>query len=831
VTWLLSIMAFLFLQTPPQPDVEKYQDWCMQGGQQVVTQGQNSTTRVQRSFPQCRITVFDHGTTNRSTIFSSDTHTPLGNPFDNQDRTTGQYYFYAAHGRYDVQIAATGLTTFTLTDITLGGINTGNVTPPPPAINCGLTTVPPNQIATCIQMTGGLAYPQWWGAKADGVILGGAGGGTGCTGTVGSATISCTGASFAAGDVGKRFDLAHAGTPSCGPTTWGRSDLVMNCGLVGTITAVTNATTLTLSTQVLSAVVNEQFAYASSDDNAVQQAINSTAHTIALSGIYGITGPVSGQTAGNGIVAGVFKNRSIVGYGLGRLLRIGPIAWSGTSGATLYIGDGSENFTMQNVSIWGTNALGELSQFGAGHDSVVIGFGNAAAIRNISFLDCDFSHNWGIGLHAGGGNTAANLGVRGMMIRGGFYNGNSYDGLNPNITDGLVISAVNANYNGTGGLEANSWGSMTVTGSVFDHNKDGGMSIGGVGDPTHGSDCTVTGNTFAENGNGVNNPSQGSTVGHGAIFGEGVWNCSITGNTFRHNHLIGLQLTGNPNDQNFTVTGNTISSNGIRNATTGTIGLYGNFWRALVSGNTITDENIVVIETSQRTSGVVTVKTFFPHNFNVGDGVNVDGTPSGIFNNPTATVTSVPSGNVFTFAQAGADTGIESGGYASGTNPEFLQYYGLAIQHSVYSQFVNNHIYLNWVANVAMQSIFTYNNSLFSSETNTLASNDIRMNGLVPSSTGMMLAIPDIQTTDMACMTTGSANSTCTVTIHDNFGSMNRAARCTFRDTPQPNAGFPIVLKVVPANVNDLTVTIGHIDGGAAGGGTIVCASNFLYTD
>lgn len=92
---------------------EKYQNWCQQGGQTVTVSGIVSTTTVQRSFKTCTVTVYLGGTTTLASIYSDDSGTPLANPFTNQNTNTGQFFFYADNGTYDVKFAATGLTTYT----------------------------------------------------------------------------------------------------------------------------------------------------------------------------------------------------------------------------------------------------------------------------------------------------------------------------------------------------------------------------------------------------------------------------------------------------------------------------------------------------------------------------------------------------------------------------------------------------------------------------------------------------------------------------------------------------------------------------------------------
>src|SRR6266403_1483318 len=97
---LLSLITFLCLAPLGRGANQAVRGWCEDGGQTVVTSGLNSTTKVQRSFPQCQIQVFIHGG-GAATIFSDVGGTPLANPFTAQ--TNGQWSFYAADStHYDV---------------------------------------------------------------------------------------------------------------------------------------------------------------------------------------------------------------------------------------------------------------------------------------------------------------------------------------------------------------------------------------------------------------------------------------------------------------------------------------------------------------------------------------------------------------------------------------------------------------------------------------------------------------------------------------------------------------------------------------------------------
>ncbi len=81
--------------------------WCELGGSTVViNNGLSSTGKFQQSFPQCTVTVYQTGTTNKVTIYSTTTGTPLANPFT--ATTKGFWQFYSLSGTYDVNLSGGG---------------------------------------------------------------------------------------------------------------------------------------------------------------------------------------------------------------------------------------------------------------------------------------------------------------------------------------------------------------------------------------------------------------------------------------------------------------------------------------------------------------------------------------------------------------------------------------------------------------------------------------------------------------------------------------------------------------------------------------------------
>jgi hypothetical protein len=104
--------------------LDQFSGWCENGNNKVSVQGALSSTLVQKSYPNtstpstsCKITVYDHGTTNVSTIYSDNlaTPTPLANPF--YVNTNGSYQLFADNGRYDIVGIAGVVQIFSVSDV------------------------------------------------------------------------------------------------------------------------------------------------------------------------------------------------------------------------------------------------------------------------------------------------------------------------------------------------------------------------------------------------------------------------------------------------------------------------------------------------------------------------------------------------------------------------------------------------------------------------------------------------------------------------------------------------------------------------------------------
>jgi hypothetical protein len=127
-------LFFFFLVSIPALSQQRIQGFVEQGGFQYSG---SSSARVQRSFTNATVTVYNAGTTTLSTIYSNGGMTiSKSNPFTTD--STGYYYFYAANGRYDIKFSGTDITSpFTLSDILVTNI----INSPATTTTLGLVTL------------------------------------------------------------------------------------------------------------------------------------------------------------------------------------------------------------------------------------------------------------------------------------------------------------------------------------------------------------------------------------------------------------------------------------------------------------------------------------------------------------------------------------------------------------------------------------------------------------------------------------------------------------------------------------------------------------------
>lgn len=125
---------------------------CTNGGVKAVTSGLSSTNTLQGSYPECLVTVYLTKTTNKATIYSTTTGTPLSNPFT--ATTSGSWLFFASSANtYDVTMSGGTPIPFS-SPVTLTGLNWVG---PSPIIN--FTDV------------GGVCDATWNGASGSGAVI------------------------------------------------------------------------------------------------------------------------------------------------------------------------------------------------------------------------------------------------------------------------------------------------------------------------------------------------------------------------------------------------------------------------------------------------------------------------------------------------------------------------------------------------------------------------------------------------------------------------------------------------------------------------------------
>ncbi len=105
----------------------KLQGFVEQGGHSVLVGGLQSSTKVQQSYPDTTVTVYQAGTIALASIYSDAAGSLKANPFTADDN--GYWFFYADEGRYDIRFSGGAITTpFTLSDVSLIGASGGIVT-------------------------------------------------------------------------------------------------------------------------------------------------------------------------------------------------------------------------------------------------------------------------------------------------------------------------------------------------------------------------------------------------------------------------------------------------------------------------------------------------------------------------------------------------------------------------------------------------------------------------------------------------------------------------------------------------------------------------------
>lgn len=386
----------------------------------------------------------------------------------------------------------------------------------------------------------------WFGAKADArkVI-------DGSMSSSGS-TLTSSLAAFTSADVNKVIDVS--GTGASASDTQG---VTARHNKVGTISAYTSATQVTLSFTSSATVVDKTFHYGTDDSDAVTAAIASAGDAPAC--IY--------FPCGNYLINDTFvlpSNISLAGDGQGvsNLYWVGPTRNSGAGFTLLSIPDATVKVNIYDLSILGTNvtAIGVTSVAGL-YSAIKPGTGSGGSIEDLNFYNIDVGYIWGFGFRSDGdfgdqaGNPPTNINYN---INDCYVHHNGDNGINLNTGGGLTVARCKITYNGKGGIEfAGSRGKFVN--NYVAHNLNVGIAAGGLGNPSLGKDIQVLGNTVERNG------SNGS--GDGISAGGNVVHCIIANNIARENELNGIRIgDGNPDfaslSRDIRVVNNQCMSNG-----------------------------------------------------------------------------------------------------------------------------------------------------------------------------------------------------------------------------------------------------------------------------
>lgn len=512
-------------------------------------------------------------------------------------------------------------------------------------------------------------YPEWWGAKTDGVVAS-------ASISASSTTITCAACGFTSVDIGKLVDINGAGTPNAGVQYYSLAPL-MNANLVGTIAGVTNATTATISVAAGTTVVGAQIVYGTNDRAAIAAALTSlpsSGGSIHFSSGRYIVGSMILLNTSNVTLSGEGPHSSV-------LWSIGPVAWNGaTTYHLLNVNNGVSNTYLRNLGMSGTNALGELNTFGSDvADGLYIctgaggnGCTGTGNITNVIIQNCDFGYFWGIGAHAPGSGTTAGTKVTYLKAYNSVAHDNSYDGWNLNPYDGMQLENCNGTNNGTGGSESAVQGSININGGIYSNNRLVGVVVGGFGSNVIAASTVINGIEASFNGNHVAN-----SVGVGISAGGNAANVTITNNNVRHNDLNGI--SSDPSVRGLVIANNTVVGNGLIAAiSAGATGVSSSGQSAVISNNLIYDDSTYNIITATRTSNVVTISFgSVPHPFLSGETVVVAGVTGATSFNGTFTITGVTV-STFTYAQVAAnDSG--TGGTATDRALGFKQNFGVAV--------------------------------------------------------------------------------------------------------------------------------------------------------
>jgi hypothetical protein len=370
--------------------------------------------------------------------------------------------------------------------------------------------------------------------------------------TSGTQTLTSATAAFTAADIGKVVDIQGAGASAAD-----LQGVTSRHNLVGTITGYTNSTTVTVSVTASATISGKTVTIGTDDTSAVTKA------KAAMSSNAALYFP-RGKYLVNSAALAIASNTKINGDGKGAtvLYYVGPTRNGGSQASLISVGDGVDKFTLSDLSILGTNVggIGNTSVNGLTF-GVRIGTGATGAISNITIRNCEIAYIWGMGIRTDGdvGDQAADPPTNiNFKILDCDVHHCSDNGINPNTGGGLLVRGCHLTDNGGGGLEF-AGSRFQMADCYVARNRNVGVALGGLGNPSLGKDVLLRGNLIERNGN--------AGSGAGVQIGGNVVHAIISNNIIRENELQGIGCTdGTPDfaslSRDIRITGNQIVSNG-----------------------------------------------------------------------------------------------------------------------------------------------------------------------------------------------------------------------------------------------------------------------------
>lgn len=421
-----------------------------------------------------------------------------------------------------------------------------------------------------------------YGARGDTIVV------TDGAVTNGSDLLTCaTSTPFTPSHVGKTIDLNQSGaafTDIHGVAQFNNQ--------VGTIISYVSPSQVHLSFSAARTATGLQVVFGT-DDSAAIQAARTAAASIG-GGLYFPPGKYiqrSQLTAASGMA--FFGD----GKGVSVVYMIGPIPSSIPSHFKLIaVPNGTVKFSVRNLSLLGTNRVGAQADIGGGIDlsyGVHIGAGasgGTATIDDLSFIDCEISHVYGMGMRNDGDAEQSGLApsVINIKIVNTDVSYNSDNGVNVNTGGGLWMTGCKIRGNGAGGAEIAA-SRPIITDCEFSENRGGGITIGGVGNPSVLRDIIFLANRVEHNGR--------VDSGAGIALGGNVVHGIIGFNTVRLNAASGIVINDGPPDfatltNDIRIFGNKVCSNGWAANTVNSFGIYTAINDVVIEHNDVFNEGI-----------------------------------------------------------------------------------------------------------------------------------------------------------------------------------------------------------------------------------------------